>query len=146
MKKMSALSEFTSEFLSLCPEIEQLENTKGKKGNIHLYVYETTEGLPIGFEFDKKTLVSAWVRQDDIDVSLLSDIKYDEKIWDPGTIRESSKSPWRSEGDLSMKRTGANSNLESNAWPSFQEHDLICFKAKKPREVIRVVGELLRSA
>ncbi|WP_025897474.1 hypothetical protein [Sneathiella glossodoripedis] len=143
MLEVNDVKEFVKALVEACPELTPVPSKSGLIDLVHLSVYETSRGSPIGVEYDHANFLNIWVRQADVDIEQLRLKEYVCKIWQPETKTDNNDSPWRSSEDVSGQRNGANSNLESPVRPVFQKHDLYRFKVDKCSQVLRLFGEVL---
>lgn len=145
MQEVNKIKDFVHGLINICPDISTVSSASGKTDLTHLSVYESNTGLPLGIEYNHKGFINVWVRQNDVELNRLDNISFEEKIWQPLPNPSTGDSPWQSPDDGKGERKGANSNLDSTAWPAFRKHDLYRFKVGKAPEIIRIVGEVLRT-
>lgn len=126
-KEIEALREYLSTFLEGHPSIDEVKPKREGSRKVHLSVYRTKSGSPVGIEFDKDTLQNIWLRKSDTSPSSWPDIKVTAKNWDGAG--------WKSEDGK-----GANHNLKH--YDDFPGHDLVRFGVKNKQQAHAVLDHL----
>lgn len=128
-KEIDELRDYLRTYLTGHPSIKKVEPRSGNSGEVHLSVYRTLDGKPIGVEFDRETLQNIWVRAADTVPSGLPDVKVTKKDWNGDE--------WKS-----ADGKGANSNL--GAYDDFIGHDLVRIGVKSKAAAHAVLDRLLK--
>lgn len=119
------LREAIKALLEAHPAISLETTSRG----VHLKVYRTTTGLPIGHVHENTTMQGIWVRRDSVRLDRLKAISHEVKT-------ELALSRARESG-----KQGRNSNLETVA--GFKDEALIYFRVFDLAEVARIIEEVV---
>ncbi|MFD0908691.1 HNH endonuclease [Ruegeria arenilitoris] len=126
-KEIDELREYLRSYLDGHPSIDAVEAKSGRSEKVHLAVYKTKNGRPLGVEYNKKTLQNLWVRATDAAQIASPNVKVTKKKWNGVE--------WKSDdGD------GANHNLQH--YDDFPGHDLVRFGVKTKQDARAVLDRL----
>ena len=127
-KTNDELRGFLRGYLTAHRSVDPVTPKTATSGKVHLSVYRTKTGKPIGVEFDKDTMQNIWVRAADAPKITFPRAKKTEKQW--------TGFEWKSSDGK-----GANSNL--TAYDDFLGHDLIRFGVKNEDDAIVILEHLI---
>ncbi|EPX81146.1 HNH endonuclease [Litoreibacter arenae] len=126
-KEIDDLREYLRNYLGGHSSVDKVTPKSGNSDEVHLAVYRTRNGKPIGVEFDKETLQIIWVRAADTITVASPDVKVTKKNWNG--------IEWKSADDK-----GANSNL--GGYEDFVGHDLVRFGVKSKNAAHEILDQL----
>jgi hypothetical protein len=126
-KEIDDLREYLRNYLGGHSSVDKVTPKSGNSDEVHLAVYRTRNGKPIGVEFDKETLQNIWVRAADTITVASPDVKVTKKNWNG--------IEWKSADDK-----GANSNL--GGYEDFVGHDLVRFGVKSKNAAHEILDQL----
>lgn len=128
-RQIDELRGFLRGYLSAHPHISETAAKTASSGRVHLSVYRTTGGKPLGIEFDKDTLQNLWLRANDVPAHIPSSVKVTPKAW--------TGQDW-----ASADGKGANSNLRG--FVDFHGHDLIRLGVKTQADADGILTHILK--
>ncbi len=128
-KEIEDLREYLRTYLGSHSSVDKVAPKSGNSEEVHLTVYRTRNGKPIGVEFDKDTLQNIWVRAADAMAVASPDVKVTKKNWNG--------IEWKS-----ADGQGANSNL--GGYDDFIGHDLVRFGVKSRNAAHEILDRMFQ--
>lgn len=128
-RQIDELRGFLKGYLTAHPRVSEVAAKTASSGRVHLSVYRTTHGKPLGVEYDKDTLQNLWLRAGDAPSHIPSGVKTTDKAW--------TGHDW-----ASPDGKGANSNLRG--YDDFRGHDLIRLGVKTQADAEEILNHLLK--
>lgn len=126
--EINELKKFLRNYLDLHPNIEAVPSKSANSDKVHLSVYKTRAGTPIGIEFDKETLQNIWLRKAEATGAPSLDVKVTTKNWNGVE--------WKGEDGK-----GANHNLKH--YDDFPGNDLVRFGVKTKQDALTILDRLV---